>query len=419
VTAPAATEPLLDAARLCWPPPAVARVDRGDAAVRTAEQITLAEFLVVPSADRPRLLVPAGAPRAAAASVHRFSHALGWRERVIRTALMVALRSGALDTRAPDRLRVGVPPGLAPEVRSLQEHLAGLLGHDVVLSVGVGSPRANRKPVLQAISPSGTALAFVKLGDTAVTRELLAGEADALRRLADRPPPGIEVPRLLHTGTWNGVHLLVQSPLRTPVLPGARRSAAPVAAMRSLADTFDRGRLEVTRSPLWVDLAGAPALVRDGPRRDLFARVVATLAERLGGTELRHSAWHGDWTPWNLVRTRTTVRAWDWERFAEGVPVGLDALHYGASLRAGRQSWDAVLDQVTRDAARTTAVMGVPEAEARSVALVYLAELCRRYLLAAQPAVGLPLRSRADGLLIHLCRSVGVPAPTLPGWRTP
>jgi hypothetical protein len=418
VTGPAPTEPLLDAARLCWPPPAEARVGRRDA-VRPAGQVSLAEFLVVPSADRPRLLVPAGAPRAAAASVNRFSHALGWRDRVVRTALMVALRSGALDTRAPDRLQVGVPPGLADEVRSLPEHLAGLLGDDVVLSVGVGTPRANRKPVLQAISPSGRALAFVKLGDTAVTRDLLAAEAGALRRLADRPPPGIEVPRLLHSGAWNGVHLLVQSPLRTPVLPGARRSAPPVAAMRSLADTFDRGRLEVTRSPLWGSLTGAPALVRDGARRDLFARVVATLAERLGGIELRHSAWHGDWTPWNLVRTRTAVRAWDWERFAEGVPVGLDALHYRASLRPGRQPWEAVLDQVTREAAATTAVMGVPEPEAGPVALVYLAELCRRYLLAAQPAVGLPLRSRADGLLDHLCRTVGMPVPALPGWRTP
>jgi hypothetical protein len=189
--------------------------------------------------------------------------------------------------------------------------------------------------------------------------------------------------------------------------------------MRSLADTFDHGRLEVTGSPLWGELAGAPALLRDEARRDLFARLVATLAERLGGTGLRHSAWHGDWTPWNLVRTRTAVRAWDWERFAEGVPVGLDALHYRASLHSGRQPWDAVLDEVTRDAARTTAVVGVPEREAGPVALLYLAELCRRYLLAAQPAVGLPLRSRADGLLDHLCRSVGVPAPALPGWRTP
>ena len=38
---------------------------------------------------------------------------------------------------------------------------------------------------------------------------------------------------------------------------------------------------------------------------------------------------HGDWTPWNMRRLDGRLVVWDWERSRDGVPIGLDALHYG------------------------------------------------------------------------------------------
>ncbi|HST81798.1 MAG TPA: hypothetical protein VLL08_08705 [Kineosporiaceae bacterium] len=409
---------LISAANLCWTQPAQASlVKRGTTA--SDGQRVLGEFLLIPSARRPRLLVPAGRPAAAAESVRRFSQALSWPERVLRTVLSAGLRSGALDAAVPDRLRVTVPTEDEHLVDSLQDEVSRLLGEPVLLSLGVGTPRANRKPVLQAISRRGRALAFVKLADTDVTRGLLVAEAHALTQLAARPPAGLLIPRLIHLGPWNGIDLLIQSALHTPPWLTHSRSSAPHAAMRSLLSAFDAGHRPVTGSAGWQRLVDAPKELTDAARSERFTAVIEACAVRLDGRELRHSAWHGDWTPWNMAWVRDEVRIWDWERFAEDVPAGLDALHYALAPLAMGTDWDSALRRLHQDAGRVLAPLEIPATDAESVFLMYLLDLGRRYLLAAQPEVGRPLRHRADGLLRYLSTMTGTAATQapLPDWR--
>jgi hypothetical protein len=411
---------LVGAGNLTWTAPATAALVRRGEAVPPDHDV-LDELLLIPSSRRPRLLVPAGRPAAAAESVRRYSQALEWHERVVRVVLAAGLRTGVLDRLVPDRLRVTVPDAERELVTSLQAEVGRVLGRAVVLSLGVGTPRANRKPVLQAISSDGEALAFVKLGDTAVTRELLRAEAGALGRLAERPPAVLRVPRALHLGEWNGIELLVQSALRTPPYLTHRRSSVPHAAMRALVSAFDAGRGPALDSPAWRRIVTAPAEVTDPARAALFAAAVTSAADRLEGVVLAQGAWHGDWTPWNMAWVRDEVRIWDWERFAEGVPVGFDALHYALAARARRRPWDEALSTTLRDASRLVAPLGVPAAEGGAVALLYLLDLCRRYLTAAAPEVGRPLRPRADGLLRFVATAAGAspagPIP-LPDWRS-
>ncbi len=410
---------LISAANLCWSQPAQASLVRRRTPVSDGRQV-LGEFLLVPSARRPRLLVPAGHPAAAAESVRRFSQALSWPERVVRTVLSAGLRSGALDVALPDRLRVAVATGTEHLVDSLQHEVGRLLGEPVLLSLGVGTPRANRKPVLQAISHRGRTLAFVKLGDTEVTRGLLAAEAHALTRLAAQPPAGLLIPRLVHLGPWNGIDVLIQSALRTPPLLTHRRTEVPHTAMRSLLSAFDAGRGPVTGSAGWQRLTAAPAELNDPARREHFATVIEAAAVRMSGRDLQHSAWHGDWTPWNMAWVRSEVRIWDWERFAENVPVGLDALHYALAALAAKADWESALEQLHQEASRVLAPLGVPAADAEPVFLMYLLDLCRRYLLAAEPDVGRPLRPKADGLLRYLSTVAGKTSTELPmpDWST-
>lgn len=409
-------QPLLRAGDLCWAAPSRAELIRRNAPL-PAGQHELAEFLLLPSARRPRLLVPAKAPRAAAESVRRFSHALGPGERLVRMALTGALRTGILDRVVPDRIRI-MAPLTGQSVDSLQAHVSGVLGEPAVLSLGVGTARANRKPVLEAISRSGRALAFVKLGDHDVTRSLLADEAAALRTLSGTSPAGLEVPQLIGFGEWNDLGVLIQSALPTSPWPGHRRSTLPFAAMRSLADAFSTGRLPIARSPWWQRVSSDAAHIADDVRAKLFMQAADAIRDRMDDCQLRHTAWHGDWTPWNMAWSGGRVRIWDWERFALGVPAGFDPLHYLLAQQMVKMPWTQALNAVRGMAPAAVRQVGVAPGESRLVFWAYLIELSRRYLLAAAPSTGAPLRTRADCLLIYLYAALrpGESPPSLPDW---
>jgi hypothetical protein len=413
-------EALLATARACWRAPASASLTgrglrRHDAPPE--DWGTVAEFLLIPSAARPRLLVPAGAPAAAAESVRRYSHALTAAERLARLVLTIGLRSGAADLVGRDRLRVDAPRADVDGVKSLQRLIGEILGEPVLLSLGVGTPRANRKPVLQAVTRRGRSLAFVKLADSDLTRDLLRSEAAALRRLAERRPAALTVPELLYLGEWEGLGVLVQTALATPALTRPRHGRLPVRAMRGLVDAFDGGRLPVTGTAAWQLMGAASPRIPDEARRALFEEVVSRVADRVGDRELPVGAWHGDWAPWNLAWVGTTVRAWDWERFAEEVPAGLDAVHWALSVTVRRRGWRRALDGLAVTAPAALAEVGVPDAARDAVRLVYLVELARRYLLAASSPVGGPLRATTDAVLEHLARATAVPdLPDLPEW---
>jgi hypothetical protein len=83
-----------------------------------------------------------------------------------------------------DRIRV-VGPG--------EDHIgavvASIVGEPVQLSLGIGTARANRKPVLGAFDRRGRPVAFVKVGDTAVSARHVVAEARALLAGSARPLP--------------------------------------------------------------------------------------------------------------------------------------------------------------------------------------------------------------------------------------
>jgi hypothetical protein len=375
------------------------------------------ELLFVPGAARPRLLVPAGMPAAAAGALRRYSHDLGVRRRLLRGLTATAVRAGLADRLLRDRLRVG------GDGESIEDRLGELLGQRVVVSVGLGSERANRKPVLHALSPRGESLAFVKVGDTAMARTLIDREAAALDRLAGRSLRGLRVPRVLHHGDWRGLGLLVLSPLRTGAL--SLRRGTPVAAMAEL--TGDTRRVALAESAFWARFAtvsaaqagtnagsraaaSVPGTVSDarpaGSRADAnttdtlaladpeqqkrFADVVARVGAAYGEDEIEFGAWHGDWTPWNMAWHGGRVHLWDWERYDPDVPAGLDLLHYRLQTSGGYDAWPdrTVLEPLHRPG-RTAAI----------TVELYLLELARRYLLAAQGPLGEPLRVPAARLL--------------------
>jgi hypothetical protein len=403
-------EELLATARDLWPDPAEVRVGRrGDrAAARAGGGHVVRELLVVPNAARPRLLVPAHAPRAAAAAVRSYAHGTGLAHRLGRTLAAGLVATGLADLVLPDRLLVGAPPAHGGPTAYLEEHLRGLLRPDALIGVRVGSPRANRKPVLPVMGRDGRLLAYVKVGHNDLTRRLVRQEGQALVAVGAARPRTFRAPRVLHEGTWRGFSLLVITPLATPRASARRDRELPAAAMAELASLFGVEECTLGESSFWDATLACVAQVRDAGTRRVLHEVTTTLAARHGTARLRFGAWHGDWAPWNMGRDDDGVLLWDWERCTVGVPLGFDALHYRlqAALVAGqvqdatrafREQGPAALDLV-----------GVHE-ERRLVGLLYLLEITLRYVLDAEGPTGEPLRRMAAWSTALLAQEVGAP----------
>jgi hypothetical protein len=387
--------------RTLWPPPAriarVGRLARAGAGSR--------ELAVLPNERRPVVLVPRRPLTAAASSLRHYKASAGGRGQARLRAAAFAARLGLAGVVGA-RVRVdGAATGTAETggAADIAAYVRGVLGRDAAFSVYIGPPRANRKPVMQALAPDGEPLGFVKVGVNPLTRELVRAEAAALRFLNEAPFARLRAPRLLHHGSWQGHEVLVQE-----AFPGgrpARDHAEVAAAMAELASVRGLRRVRAAASPYWRRLRSRlDALPQREPAAQLTG-VLGRLEPTAGDAELAFGSWHGDWTPWNMTMAGGCALVWDWERFGSGVPVGYDAAHYwlqGAIVRGGVPPLDAARQALSM-AADLVCPLGVDPADARLVVTLYLVEIGTRYLHDGQAEAGAELGRIDTWLLPALC----------------
>jgi hypothetical protein len=91
-----------------------------------------------------------------------------------------------------------------------------------------------------------------------------------------------------------------------------------------------------------------------------------------------------------MASTRAGLLLWDWERFAQGVPVGYDALHCWLQGRVipGGDEPRAAATRCIAEAPRILEGLVQSSREAQLVAFGYLAELATRHLADGQSAAG-------------------------------
>ena len=360
------------------------------------------EYVLVPDARRPRLLVPAGERRVAAAAVARYAEPQSRLARLKRDAVVAALRTGA--SAALLRDRVTAPGGRD----TIETYLRDALDTDVRLGVHIGPARANRKPVLQVLTPAGETLAFVKLGVNELTRQLVRAEAAALVTLSGARLPDVGVPTVLHSGRWRGHEVLVQAALpvwqpRVALDPG--RCAE---AMRVVATGCGISSGTLAGSGYWRRLETRVAEVTQNPDGFQLGRATARLGRSAGDVRLTFGAWHGDWAPWNMRPLADRLLVWDWERFTIGVPLGYDALHFDLQQRISTQSDGAeAVRQTLAAAPQLLAPFGInASAVVRVTALLYLIDLAARYLADRQAEAGARLGVLGSWLLPVLLSTV-------------
>ncbi|MEX2275787.1 MAG: hypothetical protein WEA10_09550 [Actinomycetota bacterium] len=320
-TAPASAAPLDWLLPVLWPGPGVHAGLEAPSGQRV-----VASYAVLPSPAKPRLLVPLGAPRAAAAALLQFNQAMRQPARLRKAAGSLAFRLGAGGRLARATLHVTDDGGGGARIESLLR--AGLDAPDAVVAVVLGAVRPNAKPVVQLLDVTGRVVAFAKVAWNELTRALVEREAEVLAAWAMEPPGAFDVPRPLFRGTLGGnpVHAVSAAP--QPVL---RRgpTEVPVQVVAEIANRGGTDRRAMTSHVGWSMLHRRIANATDGTAIADRAAAALDLVERRWGSEtMIFGAWHGDFAPWNTTWHRGRWVVWDWERAGEGVPVGLDAVHW-------------------------------------------------------------------------------------------
>ncbi len=392
-----AMDDLLDTVRALWP--------QADVQLRRHGSRTpcARAWFVVPHRRAPRLLVPASGRRAGATSLWRFSDALPARDTLTRTVGALAVAS---------RFRRAVPDLVCVdnEDRSIAAHLQEALGGPVRLSLGIGSARANRKPVLEIFDERGHSTGFAKVGATDVAAQRVRHEIAALQRLGDVRLGQLKVPSTIQAGDWSGMPMLVMSTL--PASPWRRPGGEwriPLSAMANLQVAFGQRHAPLTELPFWQRLTDTADGLQIAPHHERFGAALQRLAERDGDRAHLNTAWHGDWTPWNTARSGHDTHVWDWERFEEGVPPGLDRCHWAVNTmtRAHGLSEARVAEGLTMAAAARGSVAAQQGGDPAGAA--YLAAITGRYLASVEEAGGELIQQRALVMLAsleaHLTRS--------------
>lgn len=363
-----------------WPPPArvsLSRSTRGDQS----------EFLVVPTLSHPRLLVPLGVPGAD----RMLTRHGGSRAQLAAWTLWRGIHRSRAAARLPLR-RLAI----TPEPDGIEAHLAAALSQPVRVGVLLGPPRANLKPVLQVFDAAGATVAFAKLALTPLANDLLVNETAALTTLGGIETRTFTAPQLLHSGQWRNNRVLVQqalplsqsnlAPVEPPVTVMAEIAGIGATSTRGLRGSEFLGGVKPPSAPLWHGVDMQP-FVR------LHAALSATAADCTFGS------WHGDFGPWNMATDGARVEVWDWERFEEGVPVGLDAAHYRTQVGvASQQEPQLAWPAITRDVAGLLAAMGLNGDVASPVAASYLLAITARYRRDADSGPTSALRRRLQWL---------------------
>lgn len=336
------------------------------------------EFYVFPRAGRPRLLMPAGV-FAAASMLNRLGKGNSPISRAGRRILVRLASSRAFPLFGWPTLRIAAPAGAEPD--SIDGYLATVFQREVRVGIVLGTPRVNQKPVLQVFAADGELLGYAKVGHNELTAMLVRQEADTLAMLGGYDTKAFRPPRLLHSGQWNGLEVLVMSALTGGK---ALQSSDTLrrTAMCEVASLRGTTSCPLSRSAFWSRVRNQVREVHDP---DLHARLcagLATIVDRWGETVVVFGAWHGDWGHWNMALTDDIVQLWDWERYDAQVPLGFDALHYAAQIiRPGERSWLEQEERFLDNAPDVLRQVDVAPQVAGLTLTLYLLEISIRYAL--------------------------------------
>ncbi len=338
-------------------------------------------FVVLPSIAEPRWLLPENNSRQAVRGLKLYTP-FSTRTRVLK-ALGTGIAAAGFPGHSRSRVIVASREFLPIEnlVRGLtQETRPGF-------AISIGTLITCQKLTVQAMSPAGDILAYIKipLGPEAEYR--IQAEAAILEKLSAFPQMRPRIPRLLSTSDLGAGKFLVQSHL--PGTPGP-------TLLTHLHDEFLRdlhscGSLEwpgeavvAETSAVWKRLAKGLNSSWGSLSREAFGLA----ARELAGKRLTCAPMHGDFAPWNSRTHSRHLFCFDWESANWQAPIEWDRFHFLAQTHSliNKGSGPESLAE-TRDGGRGSFILYLLHSAAQLAAensppatLEYREQLLRRQL---------------------------------------
>ena len=313
-------------------------------------------YTALPRPGDPRVVVDLECPQALSDAIDRMVSS--------RTTNTVARRAAAGVSSLAGRRKPDWNVRSDAELGTLRQHLSTILERELRLSISVGPPRPNRKPVVRCYDGDDM-VAVAKLGPDDHTSVMVQNEAEWLAHLMSHPLDGVVTPGLLHSGTFGTSALLIMEPLDLVDDLGVTVAEMPMSTLAEFVSARVDSSAKVRHTDWFTDL---PARL-GAEQHEALTPTLAEICEDPFFDELEVSAWHGDWSPWNTGRTSDgRLAIWDWERTTLGVPTGFDLLHLHYQYGSG-------LDGATLGLAS----FGIPTSHHRSLHALYLLELCARH----------------------------------------
>lgn len=373
------------------------------------------QYLIVPSVESARILVPSPSRRVARASLLAYNQLRSRRTRLAKRSGAFALTLGLPGLICRDRLSICVRENVREERLAdllLIAHLAAQLGRGpLAAAVGLGSPGPNRKPTLQLFTTDGAPAAYVKVGWNDYTRMLVERETSVLSRLSVSTDLGLPSrPAVLSSGTWRGLSFVATEPL--PRLIRSRTSArldvdSATLRVASLGrrHTSRLGDSDFARHLLDELRTAARNGSLDPHEAELTNRYLQQLLSRYGNALVRFGAWHGDWSSWNMGQADGQLWVWDWEHFGEEAPLGFDAVHqaFQSSFHSRQADAATALAAAETGLRRHLEALDVQPAQARLIVSSYLLEMLFRACQMHRLGAGWNPRLR-QGLLSAMSR---------------
>ena len=213
---------------------------------------------------------------------------------------------------------------------------------DIEFAIFEGTPCVHQKITMQ-LSCGKRILGYCKLSDSNNIKALFEKESAMLEWLAGR---GVNnIPQALHCGTMtNGTHIFVQSTTKSASSSIPHEWGTLQQQFIDKLHCCTKQRIKFEESDFYRSIAALDEHLHWLPGNidsSIIERGIAIVRKQFEGKDVEFSAYHGDFTPWNMFVEKRELFVFDFEYAAKSYPPGLDRYHHFTQTAVFEKHWSA------------------------------------------------------------------------------